>query len=110
MRRREFIALAGSAAIAAPAARAQPSRKRPIVGFLATESAAAFAGRLIAFREGLKEAGFVEGETVEIESGGTPRYIFKLSQATAREPLSRLLARATSGLDLRRDKRPMRGA
>ncbi len=48
------------------------------------------------------------GETVEIESGGAPRYIFKLSRPVAREPLSRLLARATSGLELRRDKRPMR--
>ncbi len=50
------------------------------------------------------------GETVEIESGGAPRYIFKRSRRVAREPLSRLLARATSGLELRRDQRGMRPA
>lgn len=48
------------------------------------------------------------GEAVEIEADGAPRYIFKLSKPAAREPLSRLLARATRGLGLRRDKRPMR--
>ena len=48
------------------------------------------------------------GETVEIETGGGPRYVFKLSRPADREPLSQLLARATSGLELRRDKRPMR--
>jgi hypothetical protein len=48
------------------------------------------------------------GETVEIESGGAPRYIFKLSRPAAREPLSGLLARATSDLAMSRDKRPMR--
>jgi hypothetical protein len=50
------------------------------------------------------------GETVQIESGGVPRYIFKLSRPATREPLSRLLARATNGLELRRDKRPLPGA
>ena len=50
------------------------------------------------------------GQTVEIESDGAPRYVFKLLQPAAREPLSRLLARATNGLELRRDKRPMRRA
>lgn len=48
------------------------------------------------------------GETVEIETGGAPRYVFKLSRPADRELLSQLLARATSGLELRRDKRPMR--
>jgi len=48
------------------------------------------------------------GETVEIESDGAPRYIFKLMRPAAHEPLSRLLARATHGLELRRDKQPMR--
>ena len=50
------------------------------------------------------------GETVEIEMDGAPRYVFKLLRTAAREPLSRLLARATDGLELRRDKRPMRRA
>ena len=48
------------------------------------------------------------GETVEIEADGAPRYIFKLTLPATREPLSRLMAQATSGLVVRRDKRPMR--
>jgi hypothetical protein len=48
------------------------------------------------------------GETVEIEADGAPRYVFKLLRPVKREPLSHLLARATTGLELRRDKRPMR--
>jgi len=48
------------------------------------------------------------GETVEIEAGGVRRYVFKLIQPAEREPLSRLLARATRDLEVRRDKRPMR--
>ncbi|MEO6569498.1 MAG: hypothetical protein ABIO94_12100 [Opitutaceae bacterium] len=50
------------------------------------------------------------GATVEIESGGAARYIFKLARPVAPEPLTRLLALATAGLELRRDKRPMRRA
>ncbi len=50
------------------------------------------------------------GETVEIEADGAPRYVFKLWRPGAREPLSRLLSRATTNLELRRDKRPMRRA
>lgn len=51
------------------------------------------------------------GETVEIVgSSGVARYVFKLVKPAAREPLSRLLARATKDLQTRRDKRPMRRA
>lgn len=50
------------------------------------------------------------GETVEIEAGGVARYVFKLLRPAEREPLSRLLARATRDLEVRRDKRPMRRA
>lgn len=49
------------------------------------------------------------GETVVIEAKGKPLYIFALSKpAKQRQTLSSLLARATSGLDIRRDKQPMR--
>jgi hypothetical protein len=50
------------------------------------------------------------GGTVVIETGGVPRYIFRLSQPVEREPLSRLLARTTADLEVRRDKQPMRRA
>jgi putative tryptophan/tyrosine transport system substrate-binding protein len=66
MRRREFIAGVGGAAAWPLAARAQPVAA-PAVGFLHPASPDGNADRVRAFREGLKETGFVEGENVSIE-------------------------------------------
>jgi len=64
MKRREFISLMGVASAWPLAARAQPAI--PLVGFLNSASPDAFADRLRAFHQGLKDTGFVEGENIAI--------------------------------------------
>jgi putative ABC transport system substrate-binding protein len=66
MNRRDMIALLGGAAMLPVAARAQPSRL-PVIGFLDAGTPEAFARVLAGYRQGLNEAGFVEGRNVAIE-------------------------------------------
>jgi putative ABC transport system substrate-binding protein len=63
--RREFLTALGGATVAWPlAAHAQPTL--PVIGFLSSRSPGESAGAIAAFRQGLKEAGFVEGQNVVI--------------------------------------------
>jgi putative ABC transport system substrate-binding protein len=97
MRRRDFVALLGSAAtslILRPlAARAQP--RMPVIGYLGAESPDRFASRLRAFRDGLAAAGFTEGRNVAIEyrwAEGSNERLPALAAELVRHPVSVLAA------------------
>jgi putative ABC transport system substrate-binding protein len=81
MNRRDFIAALGGAAALPLGARAQQAM--PIVGFLRSTTIDADARHLPAFRQGLKEAGFIDGQNVTIESRSAENQLDRLPGLTA---------------------------
>jgi putative ABC transport system substrate-binding protein len=67
LRRRQFITLLGGAAAAWPLVASAQHAVVPVVGFVRDATPIVLDDRVIAFRQGLKEAGFVEGQNVAIE-------------------------------------------
>ena len=66
MRRRDFIAALGATAVAWPFT-AHAQQAMPVIGLLGADLPDVYADRLLAFRRGLKETGYVEGQNLAIE-------------------------------------------
>ena len=83
MRRRDFIALLGGASTWSLAARAQQASV-PVIGFLGPGSAQSDAYRVTAFRQGVSEAGLVDGQNSRLSTVG----LIAITIACRRWPLN----------------------
>src|SRR5262245_30322788 len=66
MHRRSFLTLLGTSAAAWPLAARGQQRPLPMIGFLGNDTPVTTVDRMRAFHQGLKEAGFVDGDNVTI--------------------------------------------
>src|SRR5262249_10148425 len=100
VRRRQFITLLGGAAAAWPlAARAQQPAKGPRVGIL-SPAASETAATLTAFREGIRDLGYIEGQTIALDfrlSKGVMDALPALAAELVRIPVNVIVTDSTGG-------------
>src|SRR5262249_13247433 len=94
--RRKFLAAVGGAAAWPLAARAQQPAM-PVIGYLEIRSPDGMADRLRAFRQGLKDTGYVEGENVRIEYRWAENQVDRLPMLAAELVRQRVNVLATTG-------------
>src|SRR6266496_6583995 len=96
MRRRDFIILLGSAAVARPVSARAQQAGMPVIGFLNSASPDAYVSQVKAFHQALKETGYVEGQNVAIEYRWAENQIDRLS-ALAGDLVRRKVSVITAG-------------
>jgi ABC-type uncharacterized transport system substrate-binding protein len=97
VKRREFITLLGGAAASWPLAARAQQPEMPVVGFLESRSPDGMTDRLRAFRQGLKDTGYVEGETVRIEYRWAENQVDRLPMLAAELVRQKVSVIATAG-------------
>jgi putative tryptophan/tyrosine transport system substrate-binding protein len=97
LKRREFITLLGAGAVAWPIAARAQQPAMPVIGLLSAAPLEADAFRLAAFREGLKETGYVDGRNVAFEHRSADNHYDRLPGLAAEFVRSRVAIIAAFG-------------